>query len=85
MAELAYITEAASPEGAAPIVGLIEEAGAAATAHLDQLPAGEEANVMVTLTGETTYGHIPLGMWHFYRTADNAVHLSGATEVSADG
>ncbi|MGW3971200.1 hypothetical protein ACWEFD_18110 [Streptomyces ardesiacus] len=77
MAEAAYETEAASPERAAPLVGLIEEAGEVAMAHFDTLPPGE-AVVYVTLTAATAYGRLMLGMWGFQRTADGAVTLIGA-------
>ncbi|MFF4733349.1 hypothetical protein ACFY3M_50760 [Streptomyces mirabilis] len=85
MAEPAFLTDEASPETAAPIVGLIQDAAAVATARFDQLPVGEEASVYVTLTARTGYGTIPLGMWGFLRAADNSVTLVGATQEGTDG
>ncbi|MCX4406448.1 MULTISPECIES: hypothetical protein [unclassified Streptomyces] len=85
MTDPVFVTDEASPESAAPIVGLIENAAAVAIAHFDQLPAGEEASVYVTLTARTGYGTIPLGMWSFLRAADNSVTLDGATQEGTDG
>ncbi|PWI15969.1 hypothetical protein DI272_18720 [Streptomyces sp. Act143] len=85
MAEPAFLTDDASPEHAAAIVGLIQDAAAVAVTHFDQLPDGEEASVYVTLTADTGYGTIPLGMWGFLRAADNSVTLAGATQEGTDG
>ncbi|MEV5930928.1 hypothetical protein ACPCSG_23560 [Streptomyces cellulosae] len=85
MADPASLTLAASPAAAAPITGLIEEAGAAAAAHFAQLPDGDEGTALVTLTADTPYGRIPIGMWSFLRAADGSVSLAGALEEDADG
>jgi hypothetical protein len=80
MADPAFLTDEAAPEHAAPVVGLIEEAGDVAAAHFDQLPAGEEATAYVTLTARTRYGIVPIGYWGFERAADNSVTLIGAQQ-----
>ncbi|MDX3345894.1 hypothetical protein PV387_03445 [Streptomyces sp. ME02-6987-2C] len=85
MAEPVFLTEEATPQIAGAVVDLIEAAGAAATDHFDQLPADEEASVFVTLTGRTTWGTIPLGMWNFLRAADGTVSLNGATVEAVHG
>ncbi|MFK0063353.1 hypothetical protein ACIQTN_29510 [Streptomyces werraensis] len=86
MADPTFLTDEATPEHAAPLVDLIEEAGAAATAHFAQLPPGEEAAAYVTLTAPTAYGTVPLGMWGFQRAADGSVSLMGALpEVTLHG
>ncbi|MFF5968261.1 hypothetical protein ACFY64_31965 [Streptomyces collinus] len=85
MADPAFLNGQASAAAAAPIVDLIAEAGVVATGHFDQLPPGEEASVYVTLTADTGFGSIPLGMWNFLRSADGTVSLAGALEEGTDG
>ncbi|GGQ50117.1 hypothetical protein GCM10010250_22150 [Streptomyces althioticus] len=85
MADPVSLAVEATPAAAAPITGLIEEAGAAAAAHFEQLPDGEEGTALVTLTAATPYGSVPIGMWSFLRAADGTVKLAGAPEAGADG
>jgi hypothetical protein len=86
MADPAYLTNEASPTTAAPLVGLIEEAGDLAAALFEPLPAGEEATAYVTLIAPTAYGTVPLGMWGFQRAADGSVTILGALpEVTLHG
>ncbi|MGX1301345.1 hypothetical protein RKD35_002833 [Streptomyces albogriseolus] len=87
MADPVFLTDEATPEHAAPLVDLIEEAGAVATAHFDQLPVGEEGTVYVTLSARTMYGTVPLGMWGFFRAADTTVPtlLGALPEVTLHG
>jgi hypothetical protein len=84
VADPAYISGTASTAGAAPIVNLIQEAAAVATAHFNELPDGEPGSVYVTLNSSTGYGVIALGMWLFQRDAAGTVTLAGA-EPEANG
>ncbi|MFF4900446.1 hypothetical protein [Streptomyces sp. NPDC001068] len=85
MDEPEFITGSASAEHAAYIVDLIQEAGALAAAHFEQLPPGEEASVYVTLTTSTGYGVITLGMWLFIRDGNGTVSLYGSEPEAAHG
>ncbi|MER7740037.1 hypothetical protein ABTX34_17260 [Streptomyces sp. NPDC096538] len=85
MADPVSLSVEATPAAAAPITGLIEEAGAVAAAHFEQLPDGEVGVALVTLTAATSYGSVPIGMWSFLRAADGAVTLAGALEADTDG
>ncbi|MYR59607.1 hypothetical protein GTY54_26350 [Streptomyces sp. SID625] len=85
MADPVFVTVEASPENAAPIVGLMEDAAAVAVAYFDQFPAGEEGTAFVTLTARTLYGTVPLGMWGFLRAADGTVTIAGTIEEDSDG
>ncbi|MEU7323410.1 hypothetical protein ABZ682_23090 [Streptomyces griseoviridis] len=85
MADSEFLTGEASPEVAAPLVGLIGEAASVATLYFDQLANGEVSSAYVTLTADTSFGNVPLGIWNFLRAADGTVSLAGSSPEDNDG
>lgn len=85
MPDPAYVTGEATGPAAAPVIALVQEAGAAAADHFETLPPGEEASAYVILTSPTGYGRITLGAWLFLRDTTGTVTLHGAEPEATGG